>query len=188
SQRFVLEEASYVFYGMIYGYQVIYRPPDRFHHQDETFVVIPENPAMIRPDDLDIYHVSQTNRRFYYSVRKPLSNFENARIREWQRADKETTQALGAAALATASPEITGSAWQNLEPELVIELRKAAIDNAIKVGIRSHFRGILRRKPAQIRVHLALSAVPEIAIGQGEILAKVRLSIGQYSLENYETR
>ncbi len=196
AQNFVRDEASYIFHGLIYGFQVVYRPPDRFHRQDETLLVIPEHIKIIRPEDLDIYHVSSQGDRYYYSIRKQLSSFESRRMEAWQQADKRTAQAYGAVPFAAASGRDSDrdignnqdTSPQTLRPELMIQLRKAAVENAIKEAVRSYFRRILRNKPSQIRVNLALSDVPKIAIGSGELLAEVRLHIGQYSVDYYETR
>ena len=115
SQEFVLKEASYVFHGMVYGYQVVYQPPDRLRRQDEIWLVMPENSELISPDDLDLYHVSRVGKRFYYSLRKELSRFESWNIQAWQQADKKTLH--GTAAFATAK----SSAEHSLKPELMIE-------------------------------------------------------------------
>ncbi|WGK68074.1 hypothetical protein P0082_06215 [Candidatus Haliotispira prima] len=188
SQRFVRDEASYVFYGMIHGFQVIYRPPDRFHNQDETFLVLSEKPEMIRPDDLEIYHISNVGYRYYYSVRKQLDRFESFAIQAWEQGNKKTLQGGGAVAFAAAAKAGKDTDWQSPEPELMIQLRKSAIDNAIKQAVRAYFRRELRNKPAQIRVNLALSDVPEISVGSGELRARVRLHMGQYNIERYQTK
>ncbi len=187
SQNFVRDEASYVFHGMVYGFQVVYRPPDHFHRQDETFLVIPKNTELISPTDLDIYHVSNVGHRFYYSIRKQLSRFEDFNVQSWEQADKKTLQARGVVDLATAGAGADDSPG-NLVPELMIRLRKTAIDNGIKEAIRRYFRRQLRNKPAQIQVGLAFSAVPEISVDNGAIVARVRLSMGQYTIDRYEVR
>ncbi len=184
SQVFVLEEASYVFHGMIHGYQVLYNPADKFHQQEETFLIIAENPEFIAPNNLEIYHIGRNSNRFYYSVRKKISRFESFNIQAWQQADKKTLHAVGVVPFQAAS----NTTKHNLEPELMIQLRKSAIDNAIKEAVRNYFRRYLRNKPAQIRVSLALSAVPEMTVGSSEIRAKVRLHMGAHNIKTYTTR
>ena len=202
SQRFVQSEASYVFYGMIYGYQAVYRPPGR--NQKEYFVLTLQAPERIGVEEMDIYHISNFGHRYYYSIRKPLSPFESAAVGAWRQGDRKSFQVTGAALFSSpplASIKAPGNGGEpdaqkdaprdgegDLRPARLIGLRKTALENAIKEGIRNYFRGKLRNKPAEIKIELALSDVPQIFIDSGRVLATVRLYFGHYTVKNYAMR
>ena len=207
SQRFVQNEASYVFYGMIYGYRAVYRPPGP--EQKEYFALALQAPERISAQELDIYHISRVGHRYYYSIRKRLGAFESAAAQAWRQGDRQNFQATGAAPFSPPplvprqagensgdsggkveqnNDKLASEATEDLRPARLIGLRKVALENAIKEGIRNYLRGKLRSRPAEVQIEVALSDVPQIFIDSGRVLATVRLYFGRYTVKNYAMR
>lgn len=149
--RFVLE-------GMVFGWRVVYTPPDRARAVEEYFEMVP----LARLPEQD-NRLKLTELRARYPLLETwaeltLDEATARHIDRWQSVLFRTVQGRG-----------TGE--RTAEAEGIRDAYRAAVLNAV----REHARTLEKNKPKEIHADVLLRGEPRLHTGQGRFVANLRL-------------
>lgn len=164
-----LEIARRSFSGMVYGYDVTYRPaaPDRGVERRSTVQLRGELPWGDR--QLTVLDTRETESRLFLDVRYDLES-EQARYRHGFRG----------ASISRAGGE--GSAGIHGGPEAVLD----ALDSAIVDAVHQYARSRHRSRPAEIEARVLLDRPPVFGMSGGSYRVRVRAMVILDSVRSYE--
>lgn len=158
-ERRLLMEGRYVFSGMLYGYDFRYVPSDRTRQVAEEFDLEPV--AQIPWGD-ERLRVLSTRRRsdgaMVARLRYTMAPFQRARYEAWRSNLLEPSTGAG-----------EGPLMEGMEGKF------AAIEAAVKEGIREYARDKTFNKPRLITGTVLLEEPPSIGVRSGRYVAKVEL-------------
>jgi hypothetical protein len=154
--RRTLEEARFVFSGMIYGFRFRYTPSDRVRQVDEIFELEPI--AEIPWGDPNLFvkssHVEEN--RLYVRVVYRLREFQEAWKSSWRSNTLIGAEAYGEASIYDG-----------------YRARFEAIRAGVKTAIREHFRQVVYNKPKAISGDVVLDRQPELGLRSAMYAARV---------------
>ncbi len=164
-----LEISRRSFSGMVYGYNVTYRPadPDRGVERRSTVQLRDELPWGDR--QLTILDTRETESRLFLDVRYDLESAQ-ARYRTGFRGSS-VSRAGG-----------EGSAGIYGGPEAVLD----ALDSAIVDAVHQHARSRHRSRPAEIEARVLLDRPPVFGMSGGSYRVRVRAMVILDSVRSYE--
>lgn len=156
----MLEEARFVFSGMIYGFSFIYTPPDNARQVGEIFVLEPATEIPWGSDRLQIRQTWEKDDILYVSISYRLEEHEQLRLRSWS---------------ANTFPASTGRGASNYfgGPEE----KTAAHTQAVKEAIRAYLRQRMYNKPKEISGDLILAEAPRSYYSSGQYVSIVDIKI-----------
>jgi hypothetical protein len=158
--RRLLEEARFVFSGMIYGFRLEYTPSDRERGVEEHFSAEPVAEIPWGDPGLRVM--------LFARLRYDLSEAQRLRLRAWSSAVHESA---GASASAPLSMGYRG--------------RMEAHRLAIKAAFREYLRGVERNKPRASAARAVLSAAPVSAVSAGGYRSTVRIRLDVGEIQSY---
>ncbi len=164
----MLEEARFVFSGMIYGFSFVYTPSDKARGVEEVFTL---EPAAVIPwgeDGMQIRDTWEEEGIVRVSVSCSLEEHQKLRIQLW--AANTFPAARG-----------TGSVYYFAGPTEKITAHK----EAMKEAIRGYLRKRIYNKPKEIRGRLVLREVPNCRYASGEYVSTVRIKIDFEEIVEY---
>lgn len=166
--RLALEEARYVFSGMIYGFSFRYTPSDMSRRVDEIFEL--EAIHSIPWGDRSLRVLGGTVDREYYKaeVLYELRDFQRQRLDYW---DSNTF------------PSASGTGIGDLF--IGREGKYEAIREGVKEAVRNYLRPRVFNKPREITGEAVLAEVPYIVIDAGGYHAKVRIKLEVREVQPY---
>lgn len=167
--RRILDEAQWTFSGMVYGYRFHYRPFDRARGVSEQFDL--EQHAEIPWGDpsLSVLNVRHAQKRYYVQLQYRMAGHQAAWASGWQ---------------SRAIPRSGASGEAPLRPG--VEQKRAAVEDAIRMAVREHLRGVTRNKPHSARGRLILTAPPRIWIDSGAYMASVQIKVQVDEVRPYD--
>ena len=148
--RLVLEEARYVFSGMVYGFDFSYTPSDLGRKVEEEFSLKLRDEIVLGDPHLSVHQTRTEGSRLFARLRYGLRDFQEDRY----RALRSNVMAAHAGA---------GEASFFKGPKEKI----SAIEQAVKNAVREYARTRIPNKPKRISGTLVLSAAPRIVIVSG---------------------
>jgi hypothetical protein len=156
----ILEEARYVFSGIIYGFDFVYTPSDNLRDVDEIFSF--EAIARIPWGDpaLTIVETWVDGNLMHANVRYFPSGHQLRWLSMMQSNIYHNATASGRASMFVG----TGAKYD-------------AVTEGAKEAIRAHLRSRVLNKPKEVRGSVALTGAPYIIIDAGEYLARVDVRI-----------
>ena len=156
----ILEEARYVFSGIIYGFDFVYTPSDNMRKVDEIFTF--EAVAQIPWGDpaLTIVETWVDGNLMHAIVRYFPSEHQLRWLRMMQSNIYHNATGRASASMFAG----TGAKYD-------------AVAEAAKEAIRAHLRPRILNKPKEVRGSVALTGAPYIIIDAGEYVAKVDVRI-----------
>jgi hypothetical protein len=168
--RLLLEEARFVFSGMLYGFEFRYVPLDLRREVAEEFEITPL--AEIRWGDprLSITESRYRNGRRYVFIRYTVAGEQAAWVRYWGSNIHAVSAAYG-----------TGNVFSGQEEKY------AAVREGLKESIRAYARSREYNKPREISGRVAFASAPYIIIDSGEYRAKVESKLAIRSVIPYRT-
>jgi len=156
----ILEEARYVFSGMIYGFSFVYTPYDAGREVEEIFTF--EAVAQIPWGDpqLSIAETWMDGNLLRAYVRYYPEDHQVRWLRMMQSNIYHNATARGKASMFIGT-----------------DGKYEAVAEAAKEAIRAHLRPRIYNKPKEIRGSVAFGEAPEIKIDAGEYVAKISIRI-----------
>lgn len=167
ARRRALEESALFFSGMIYGWSFDYDIGEQARGTTEEIDLQPVSSIPFGDAGLSVTDVRVREMRLYMWADYRLDANQSRRLQRWKTGTIRSVQATGHAQL-TGTPEQT---W--------LDIKKAALDDAARTGIRAILRANERNRPKQARGFISLAAFPRYWIdsGQWSVSARFRLEI-----------
>ncbi|MFQ3620732.1 MAG: hypothetical protein SNJ78_07285, partial [Spirochaetales bacterium] len=156
SDERILEEARYVFSGMVYGFVFSYTPSDKARRVEEEFLLEPYHWIQRGDPNFQVFQVRRENQRVFVRVRYTLRDFQES----WYRGMRSNVL-----------PSVAGMGEGPFY--LSTEGRMQAIKEAIKNAIREYARGIMYNKPRTLKGILVLDAAPVMGMDSGMYRARI---------------
>ncbi len=164
----ILEEARWIFSGMLYGFTFMYTPSDSNMQVAESFSLTPK--ALIDYGDpllrIDSIHVEGSLMRMELSYE--LTADQQRRQELLILSDRYLSQGKG-----------TGSLINNSEG------RREAVEDAIRLAVRAGARRLVGQKPRLIEGDLVLRSVPIIGVDRGRFRASVQINFRVEQITSY---
>ncbi|AEJ62475.1 hypothetical protein Spith_2220 [Spirochaeta thermophila DSM 6578] len=164
----LLEEARWIFSGMIFGFSYSYTPLDRTRRVEEEFTLQPLAEIPWGDPGLRVLQTWVEDHTFYanisYTLREDLTHW----YRTWQSAKVETSEGEG---LSSALEGYTA--------------RKKAVEEAVKQAIREYARARIFNKPMTLTGKVALAEPPRLTFSGDRYRAHVRTFLTLEHVEPY---
>ena len=160
ARRRLLEEARYIFSGIIYGFDFVYTPSDAMRKVDEIFTF--EAVAQIPWGDpaLSIVETWVEGNLFRGNLRYYPSDHQLRWLDMMQSNIYHNATGRGSASMFSG-----------------VSAKYDAVAEAAKEAIHGHLRQRIFNKPKEVRGRVALTGAPYIIIDAGEYVAKVDIRI-----------
>ena len=158
--RRLLEEARFVYSGMIYGFTFIYTPFDSQREVEEIFLVTPVAEIPWGDPSMSVAQMRVGGNRQYAIIRF----FSNEHHAAWLSAN-------GSNLFPVAAGFGSGDVFKGYREKMT------AIQEAMKEAIRSYLRPRFLNKPKEVSGSLSLTEVPYLVIDAGQYVAKVSIRI-----------
>lgn len=165
-----LEEARFVFSGMIFGFRFIYTPSDRTRQVKEIFNLellhqIPWGDPGLIPRD-----VMPRENQFIFRIRYNLSDHHIYRLESWMSNIHPVSSGIGESVVAFGYKE-----------------KLTAIREGVKAAIRSYGREGTLNKPREMSGEVLLVEPPYIVLDGGSYLAKVKIKLRDVEILPYKS-
>ncbi len=166
--RLLLDEATWVYAGMVWGFRYEYEPYDRTRGIAERFVLSPLG-AIPKGDPRLVPGAARRagGELAAYVEYRPLP-VEAALLGSYAKEPWERSQAEGAAKLSRG--------WAG---------RREALEDALREAVRAHLRSIEPNKPRRSTGRVVLERPPRIVVREGSYLAQVRARVDVQELAPY---
>ena len=160
----LLDEARFVFSGMIYGFEFEYTPYDQTRGVEEIFNLDPIAEIPWGDPALTVVQMRVSNNRRFALIRYAPKDHQIRWLQAWE---------------SNINPKATGLGKADLFKG--VDEKRNAFREAIKEAVRGYLRQRILNKPKEIRGELVLADVPYVIIDAGTYLAKteVRLRIDE---------
>ena len=158
----ILEEARYVFSGMIFGFRFSYTPSDRARNIAEEFSLQPAFQIPRGDPGLFVHQTRREGSRIYARLRYSLPPVQEAWYEGTLSNIMRSASGVGEAPIFAGYQE-----------------KITALENSVKNAVREFARGRIDNKPRRITGTVFLSGAPrmEILSGAFRALSSVRLEI-----------
>jgi len=166
--RRLLEEARFVFSGMLYGFEFRYVPLDRERSVAEEFVLSPVAVIPWGGEQLTILDIRHEENLMYGRLRYTLAAHEETRRDAWARSSVTRASGSGSAS------RILGTAAKQI-----------AIEDAVRNAVHEYLRARVYNKPREVSGRLVLSAAPRVILRSGEYQATVQVKLVVQDLRSY---
>ena len=166
----LLDESSYVFSGMIYGFSFEYIPQDNARNIAEEFSCQPEHSIEWGDPSLSVSAGIYNDGRYDAEIRYRLKDSQIPWITSWD------TGIL---------PRVTGVGEGRLV--LGLEGKKNAIGNALKEAVRAYLRPRVYDKPRRISGYARLAEVPYFSLSAGSYICKAEVTLRIDEVLEYES-
>lgn len=164
----LLEEASFAFSGMIYGFNFNYTPSDISRGVDEIFEFTPAAVILKGDPALTVKKTRRDKERTYVSIEYRCDERHGNWISYWNSA---------------AFP-VTGGSGKGI-PGASPDARKKAVSDAVKEAVREYMRGRIHNKPRSISGSCVFSEPPVITHAAGLYTASVKIRLEVKDVERY---
>jgi hypothetical protein len=165
----LLEEARWVFSGMIYGFSVEYTPSDISRSVDRFLEILPLAQIPFGDPGLEVYDTYLEDNLFRLFIRYQPDVSQQRRIDFWQSGVFESASAYGYSPLFSDDGRI----------------------NSIKDAIRISLENVLKpeefNKPSLIEADVLLRTSPSITVDAGRNRAYVKLRVDIKNVQHYLT-
>lgn len=166
--RLMLEEARYVFSGMMYGFRFRYVPSDRRRAVSEEFELDPVAEIRFGDPRLSVLSTREEDFRLYGRFEYRLADFQRSRRAGWLSSDIPSVGAEGEEPM-----------WEGHSARL------PAIEDAIRLALRRLLRTMTDNKPREATGSLVLLRAPRIYITSGTYRARVDIKVRVDEIRQY---
>ncbi len=156
----ILEEARYVFSGMIYGFDFLYTPSDNMRKVDEIFTFTPVAQIPWGDPALTIAETWLDGNLLHAKVRYFPTEHQRRWLGMMQSNIYHNATGRGSASMFSSA----GGKYD-------------AVAEAVKEAIRAHLRPRIFNKPKEVRGSVVLIGAPYVVIDFGEYVARVDVRI-----------
>jgi len=154
----MLQEARWVFSGMIYGFSFRYVPGDTRQEVERSFELAPLGEIPWGDPSLTVLGARADRDRYRADIGFELSGMYLARRQAWESNIHPPAEGLGEALLFEG-----------------FSSRQKAMEEAIRTAVHTYVRQRTGTRPREISGELSLADVPYIRIVQGSYQARVRI-------------
>jgi hypothetical protein len=166
AQRAALEEAAMLYSAMIYGWSFKYEIGEKARGIAEEFELIPLGTIPFGDSGLRATDAEIREARLHLWTDYQLTDAQKRRMRMWRAGTVRNVQALG-----------KGPLVGLVEAENRIAVRRAALEDAARAGIRAMLRGMERNRPKEARGYIALAEFPAYWIDSGYWTVNARFRV-----------
>ena len=164
----MLEEARFVFSGMIYGFSFVYTPSDKVRQVEEVFTVEPAAEIPRGSPNLTVRQTYTSEGKVYALIDYRLEEFEQYRITGWR---KNTTPRISG----------KGDGVYFSGPDEKITAHK----NAVKSAIREYLRKQTYNKPRRAAGRFVFTEAPRVFAEGGKYVSAVDIKLLLDELKPY---
>lgn len=168
-ERRLLEEARFVFSGMLYGWRFRYVPENTARGYEETFELEPVHRIQWGDAGLRVRQTWHEDGIRLARIEYRMDDRQAARRRSRRSGSTIAAQGSG-----------TASLWEGYEQRFV------AIEDAMRMSIREHLRARYPTPPREAAGSILLAEVPQIGMNAGQYQAMVRVNFTLSRLRQYE--
>ena len=163
----LLEEARWVFSGMIYGFDIVYTPSDRSRAVEQFYQIDPI--AQINSEDsaLEVYDTFMEGHTLHLYLKYKLNEYQSRRIEYWNSGVFTSAAAFGKSPLYEENSRIS------------------SVEDAIRVSLESILKPEEFNKPSIIEAQVLLRYSPSISIDAGHNRAFVKLRVDIKNVQHY---
>jgi len=167
ASRRALEETALFYSAMIYGWSFFYEPGERARRISENLEMIPIAVIQYGDPALRVTDTEVRDMRLRVWTDYHLSDTQQRRMQMWHTGRIRTAQAIGYGP--SSLEEYPG--W--------IGVRKAALEDAARVALRTALRGSERNRPKEVTGFISLVSFPRFFIdgGRWAVSARFRVQI-----------
>lgn len=168
--RQLLDEAVFVFSGMIYGFDFSYIPQDNARDIAEEFEIEPRYSIAWGDPSLSVSGGTYKDGRYDAEIRYAVKEVQLPWVTSWETGILPDVTAIG-------------------EGRLVLGLsgKLAAINDSVKQAVRAYLRPRTYDKPRRISGYARLAEIPHFSIDAGRYLCRVRVTLSIEEVLEYET-
>lgn len=164
--RRALEESALFYAAMIYGWSFEYDVGEKSRGISEVFDLTPLGEIPFGDPGLFATDTEVENMRFHLWTDYRLTTEQQRRMSLWKTGTVRTAQAVGHGPL---GDPIEETDW--------ITIKKAALEDAARLAVRTMLRGSERNRPKEVRGYISLSSFPNYWIDSGQWAASARFRI-----------
>ena len=154
----MLEEARWIFSGMIYGFRFFYNPPEPAREVEEVYELEPLLTIPWGDPALKVLNAWPRENRYRADLEYRLSEYQLLLRMAWEGVTYPSAEGEGRYTL-----------FEGFSG------RRTALERSILEAVRGHFRPRFRNRPAAIEGQVILMEVPYLVIREGEYIGRVRL-------------
>lgn len=162
----VLAEATWVFSGMVWGFDYVYTPSDKARAIAELFSIQSRSAGALRPSSLHVDAVRLDGTSLLATVEFTLDGIARRELDSWKSVSA-AAQGSGMARAFQGKSEDYASAG--------LEARREATIAAAREALRTWLRGVTHNKPREVRGSFVLASPPRLVIREGYWVAAVRV-------------
>jgi hypothetical protein len=166
AHRRALEEAAMFFSAMIYGWSFDYDIGEQARGIKEEFELTPLGTIPFGDPGLRATDAEIRETRLYLWADYRMTDFQQRRVRIWRAGRVRNLQALG-----------TGPLGGPVEESDWIAIKRTALEDAARAGIRAMLRGMERNRPKEARGSIALAEFPVYWIDAGRWAVNARFRV-----------
>lgn len=175
----ILEEARWVFAGMVWGFSYRYTPSDKARAIAELFQAEPRGELPLGYPGVHFPSVRQEGFTVYATVEWVLSPADRSEYGAWAGAPYASGQGQG-----SARAYLPGRGGEDTGLGQVVARREAILD-AARSAVREYLRGITHNKPREATGSFAFAGPPRVILREGNWIATVRLRISVDDITSY---
>jgi hypothetical protein len=170
ARKAALEEAAMLYSAMIYGWSFNYEIGEKARGIGEEFELTPLGSIPFGDPGLRATEAEIREMRLYLWTDYRMTEFQRRRIRMWRAGRVLNVQALG-----------KGPLGGPVETEDWLTIKKTALEDAARAGIRNMLRGMERNRPKEARGYIALAEFPVYWIDSGywTVSARFRVELSE---------
>lgn len=165
----LLEEAAFIYSGMLYGFDFTYVPGDSKRRVGESFTLTPIASIVWGDSALSVGNVRQSGEKIFVNI---IYRCEERHINWLNYWNTGNLTVLGA------------SAFSKL-PERTVVGRRDAVEEAAKLAVRIYMQGKVHNKPREISGSFIFAEPPRLRYEAGLYNASVKIKLDIKEVENY---
>ncbi|MCL2705170.1 MAG: hypothetical protein FWE72_03070 [Spirochaetaceae bacterium] len=164
----LLDEAVFVYSGMIYGFTFTYTPSDQKRGVKEEFSIVPTATIQYGDPAMSVKATRKEKAKTFVRLEYRCENHHQSWLSYW---NSSTFPVIGGSGTSFASE---GAAS-----------RIEAMEQAVKESVRTYMRGRIHNKPRSITGNFVFKEVPVIKQAAGLYTASVKIKIDIMNIETY---
>lgn len=156
SSKRLKDTAPFLINGMVYGWNFVYTPYDKTRGVKEYLEISPVNQINQKESPITYENPWIQDNLIHIWTKYERTKSQVKSFRAWKTINTQKTQGTGTAPVKTGFEGIS-----------------EATKNAIRDGIRSFYRPIIKNKPKEISGRIIIAKEPKIGITQGQYSVKL---------------
>ena len=165
--RKMLEEARWVFSGMIYGFDIVYTPSDISRSVPRYYKIEPIGEIRFGDKYLEIVDTFLENRILHLFIRYKLDEYQKGRIEYWNSEVFTSSSAYGESLIFNKNSRIK------------------AIEDAMRLSLESLLKPEVFNKPSLIEAQVLIRSTPYMSLNAGHNRAFVKLRVAIKNVQYY---